>query len=294
MSETKSVLSSEDVRSKVEAAVSKSKEAVAEVQTKIQEYDEKYQATASVKAAGEKASEYLKKAVEDAKTGLDDLAAKTREMKDTTTEIPVKALSKTIASIQQALDRIKDLASSYDDKYQISVKLHDTVNPAREQCVKYLAEASEHASALASAANAQLQGVNDGLRSKIREVSKDGYNFLIDTSASLDRKYDITSVITNTIKQIDEKYKLAAKAKQIDDKFGIHEKTEEIIEKALETGRGLDQRFTNGKYVPLVETAYKDGVKMVTEQFETIKTDFEESKLGKSDDSAEVASPAAE
>mmetsp|Transcript_792 Transcript_792/g.1065 ORF Transcript_792/g.1065 Transcript_792/m.1065 type:complete len:163 (-) Transcript_792:1907-2395(-) len=149
---------SEEMSARIQTAIGKTKEALGEVQKQLNEYDEKYQASASVKAANEKASEYLKKGMDEVKTALEDLTAKTQVLRDQTAEIPVKALSRAIAAVQKGLDQVKTLAKNYDEKYQITEKVHDVVNPAREQCMKYLGEVSEYTSSAAAVANAQLQG----------------------------------------------------------------------------------------------------------------------------------------
>jgi len=133
--------------------------------------------------------------------------------------------------------------------------------------------------------------VNDGLRQKLKEISAESYSFLINASADLDRKYDISNLISQTAKQLDEKYQLAAKAKEIDEKYNIQAMTEDILERAKEKGRELDQKYTDGKYAPVVVSAYNDGVRMVTERLEGIRSDFEETKQAKAESAHNKTDP---
>eukprot|EP00511_Aplanochytrium_stocchinoi_P000561 CAMPEP_0204842812 /NCGR_PEP_ID=MMETSP1346-20131115/47602_1 /ASSEMBLY_ACC=CAM_ASM_000771 /TAXON_ID=215587 /ORGANISM="Aplanochytrium stocchinoi, Strain GSBS06" /LENGTH=125 /DNA_ID=CAMNT_0051981845 /DNA_START=1833 /DNA_END=2210 /DNA_ORIENTATION=- len=91
-------------------------------------------------------------------------------------------------------------------------------------------------------------------------------------------------------RELDQKY-TDEKGRELDQKY-TDEKGRELDQKYTdEKGRELDQKYTDGKYAPVVVSAYNDGVRMVTERLEGIRSDFEETKQAKAESAHNKTDP---
>jgi len=274
-------MSTQDEAGRIQAAVSRVKESIGELQKKLAEFD----AAETSQQVKESASSYLDPAVEKAKASLEEIVSKVKIITDTAQDIPVRALSNAYASLGQALEQVKNLAKSYDEKYQVQAKVLVYVTPAQEKCMEALAQISEITADASAQANAQLQGVNDGIRNKVTQLTLDTTSFLVATAAGLDAKYNIGGRTVEAAKGINEKYKVEDKAKELDEKYHLQQKAQQ----ALEKGQELDSRFTGGRVSPLVQLAYEKGLDMV----EYLTNDFQTKKLSLGQDGAAVEPPTA-
>jgi len=165
-SETPEGTSDEEV-SRVSAAIARATRALEEVRSKVYEYD------AQCKAS-ETAASYLGGPIQKAQKAFDDLAATTKSLKDRTVQIPTKAFSRALDAANSALEQMTDLASKYDEKFQVSSKVQTAVSIPQEKCRTALTEVSNLATSASTAAHAQLQDASHGISSRVAAIANSG------------------------------------------------------------------------------------------------------------------------
>lgn len=255
----------EESVSRISAAVARAKSALEEVRQKVREYDTQYKAS-------ETASAYLGGPITRAQAAFDELASTASMLKDKSVEIPTKALTRTLAAANGALEQITELANKYDEKIGLSDKVQKAVSIPREKAAEALIEVSKLAATVSAAANAQLQGVNHGIVSRARSLSLTGAGWLFSTAAALDGRWKIEDkVVTHGTKAL-------GKASELDEKYNVKDRVGSLVEKGLEKGRGLDSSVTGGKVTPLVQSAWDKGFELATGSLAFVQTGYESAK----------------
>lgn len=260
---------------------------MANLQTRLQEFDEKNHFS-------ETASEYLRKGLDDVKASLANLKSTSKNLFDTTAEVPIRAFSKAVAELEKAFDRLKTLANSFDEKLAesgVKQKLVDIIQPTREFATKILHEIATYVEQISRTAFAQLKGINDALRDKLKGYTDTGFKFVIESAANLDKKFDFEAQVAK-LRELDAKFGATSMAKKLDEKYNLTENVETLVEKAKKTGKDLDEKYTEGKYYGKIEEAYFSGRKMVLEGLEKIQKDFDSAR-GKSSVNGSASTPTA-
>jgi LysM repeat protein len=208
--------------------------------------------------------------LEDTKKALEDLSSQTKSVVDSGAEVPMRAISKTIALTNRKLEELKTLTKEYDEKYKLTEKVSEVVNPARERAQALLSALTSYITELSNLVFSQLKGVNDGLKSRLNDLTQTSVNFLIKTAATLDTKYNVE----DKLKEIDERYSVTEKLEKLTDT--LKEKgLNDFLNKAVGKGKELDAKFTDGKATETIEYGYSYGVKMVSEGLEKLHKDFD-------------------
>jgi len=255
----------EEQVSRIAAAIAKARGALEEVRAKVGEYDAQYKAS-------ETASAYLGGPIQKAQDAFDQLATTAATMKDKTVEIPTKALSRTLTAANSALEQITELATKYDDKFKLSSTVQKAVSIPREKAHAALVEVSNLAASTSAAANAQLQGVNQGIVSRATALATSGASLLFSTAAALDGRYNIES------KAITAGTAVVDRAQKLDERFSVKERGVSLGTNVLERAQGLDSRVTGGKVTPLVVSAFEKGLAMATDGLAYAQTGYEAAK----------------
>lgn len=255
----------EEQVSRISAAVARAKVALEEVKAKVLEYDSQYKAS-------ETASGYLLPPIQKAQAAFDELTATASSLKDKTVEFPTKALSRTLSAANGALEQIADLSRQYDEKFQLSATVQKAVSVPREKCQQALVEVSNRAASVSASANAQLQGVNHGICSRVVGLAATGAGVLFSTAAALENRYDIET------KAVGAGTKVLGKASEYDEKYSVRERVGSLTTATLGKAQGLDSRVTGGKLTPVVLSAYEKGLAMATDGLEYVKTGYQAAK----------------
>jgi len=217
-------------------------------------------------------------------------------LKDKTVEIPTKALSRTLAAANSSLEKIGEVAASYDEKFKLSSTVHKAVSIPREMCSSALSEVSNRAASLSATAHAQLQGVNDGIRaravSSAVSIVSGGLGMIFSTAAALEGRYAIEEKAT------DAGTKAKDKALEIDEKYSVKEKAGALATGVLTRAEALDSRVTGGKLTGVALTAYEKGFSMATDGLAYVQGGYEAAKvqrasLSNATDAKEVIAEAA-
>lgn len=253
--------SHEEEISRLSSAIAMARGSLDEMQKKVGEYDAKYKAS-------ETASAYLLPPIERARAAIDSLSKTAVILKDKTAEIPTKALSSALSSAGAALDQVKEVATKYDEKFGLSSTVISCVTVPRDRCMNALGEASHYTASVAAAANAQLQGVNDGIRARALSVASTTVSAVLSTAAGIDQRFGIEN------KAVDAGTYATDKAKAIDDKLHLSS----IAAQGLERAQSLDSRVTGGKVTPVVLSAYTTGLQMATEGLSLLHSSYTSAK----------------
>jgi len=256
--------------SRISAAIARARGALDEIKAKVQDYDQQYKAS-------ETASAHLGGVIAKAQAAFDDLATTASTLKDKTVEIPTKALSRTLAAANSSLEKIGEVAASYDEKFKLSSTVHKAVSIPREMCSSALSEVSNRAASLSATAHAQLQGVNDGIRaravSSAVSIVSGGLGMIFSTAAALEGRYAIEEKAT------DAGTKAKDKALEIDEKYSVKEKAGALATGVLTRAEALDSRVTGGKLTGVALTAYEKGFSMATDGIAYVQGGYEAAKV---------------
>jgi hypothetical protein len=232
-------------------AIEKARSALEDLKTKLIEYDEQFKAS-------ESASVYLKSAIEQAQSAFDKLSTQAAVLKDKTAEVPTKALSSAFATANVALEQVSALATKYDERFQLSTRVAAAVEVPRHRAVTALSEASDLTCSLATAAAAQLQGVNQGIRQRALSIASSQASFIFNQAAALNERFDIES------KAISAGTVVADKASALDERYNVKDNVTSLAAKGIEKAQGLDSRVTGGKLTPAVQSAFEQGLQLAT------------------------------
>ena len=233
------------VQEGIEAARGK----IEELRENLKEFDAKQQAS----AAAETASAYFAATIEKAQTALGELSTTTQQWKEGATEVPVAALTGAFARVSAALNDLKDLAKSYDEKYQLSSTVSAAIADPQKQASVALAAAASCAAHASAAATAQLQGVSDGLKIRIMNAAEVGLQKAIPAAVAADEKLSLTEkvtvahdMVTQRVKEFNDTYGVANRLKELDERYSLTQ----YCTSALTKAQGLDQRVTGVSTVP--------------------------------------------
>jgi hypothetical protein len=161
----------------------------------------------------------------------------------------VKGITNGIAKVHAAFTHLGELAHQYDEKYKLSTLVSTVMASPKEQATAALATIAAYASAAAGAANAQLQGVSDGLRARLLEACNAGVDRVIPATVRADEILHVSS--TGTM--------LMGIVRDLDAKFGLSG----YLGQATAPAQSLDQRVTGGKVAQAIAAAYHLGWSMV-------------------------------
>jgi len=251
--------------SRISAAIARARSALEDVKANVSEYDGHYKAS-------ETASAHLAGAIARSQAAFDELATTASTLKDKAVEIPTKALSRTLAAANSSLENIGEVAAKYDEKFKLSSTVQKAVALPWQKCSAALAEVSQRAASLSAAANAQLQGVNQGLCSRVVSIASGGANMIFCTAAALENRYAIEEKASSA------GTKVADKAQQLDEKFNVKERVGALATGVLTRAGDLDSKVTGGKLTPAVLTAYEKGLSMATDGLAYVQTNYESAK----------------
>lgn len=218
-------------------ALEKTKAEVKQMQDKIQEYDDKYQASATIKKQGQKVTDFFKSRLDEIKATLDDLTEKAHKVFVQAKEFSVEQAEKVIKAFRDAVEKLKKLAVEFDERFGVSQKLNDLMAPL----LKALEKMSE----------------------TLKDMGKNSRSYLINVAANIETKF----AIEERLSDLDQKFKIVEKAKQ------LQEKGEEFIEKQhlRERVKNLDERLTGSK----AGTYLEEGMKLMKEELGKIHQEFE-------------------
>lgn len=250
---------------RIAAAIARAREALEEVKTKVKDYDAQYKAS-------ETASAHLGGAISKAQSAFDELASVATALKDKTVEIPTKAFTRTIAAANSSLEKISEVASTYDDKFKLSSTVKGAVDVPRKKCADALSEVSNRAAAVSAAANAKLQGVNDGLRARALSIASVGANMLFNTAAAIQGRYAIEEKAASAGTTV------SGKATEIDEKYSVKDKAGALMTGVLEKAGALDGKVTGGKLTPVVLSAYESGLALAQDGLAYAKEGYDAAK----------------
>lgn len=211
----------------------------------------------------------LDEAIKDVRQAFKELVEKAGVLKDKSAEVPVKALSRAVVTANNSLDNLKHAIMKFDQEQKVSESVEKTLKPAIEACDVAVAEISHYVSEAASAANAQLQGVNDTVRQKITATASSGLKFVMNALASLDVQYDIREKAKGTLHDLDEKLKIQQTAKSLNEKYEISDTAKEKLSQLDDLSKGR------------LRSSYEKGRKMATEGLEYLNDEFEKAVLQK-------------
>jgi len=254
---------------RIAAAIARARGALEEVKTKVKDYDAQYKAS-------ETASAHLGGAIAKAQSAFDELASVATALKDKTVEIPTKALTRTIAAANSSLEKISEVASTYDDKFKLSSTVKAAVDVPRAKCAEALSEVSNRAAAVSAAANAKLQGINDGLRARALSIASVGANMganmLFNTAAAIQGRYAIEEKAASAGTTV------SGKAIEIDEKYNVKDKAGALVTGVLEKAGALDGKVTGGKLTPWVLSAYESGLALAQDGLAYSKEGYDAAK----------------
>lgn len=225
-------------------ALDRTKQEVKQMQAKLQEYDEKFKASETVRQQGKKATDFLRATLEEIKGTLDGLTQQAHTVFVQAKELSTEAVANIMEKLNEAVNKLKKLALEFDEKYQVTQKVTVLMTPLFNQLKK-------------------LEKSLESAKESLKDMGKSGRTFLISTAANLEARYKIES----TLSDLDQKYKFTEKAKQ------LQERGEEFIEKQhlRERVKELDEKITGSK----AGTYFEEGVKLVKEELGKIHEEFE-------------------
>jgi len=255
----------EEQVSRISAAIARAKGALEEVKLKVGDYDKQYKAS-------ETASAYLGTSIQKAQTAFDELQATASKLKDKTIEIPTKALARTLAAANSALEQVSETATKYDEKFQLSSTVQKAVSIPREKCASALVEASNLAASVSASANATLQGVNHGITSRAQALAIGGAGLIFSYAAALDGRFALEN------KAVTAGTKALGKAQELDERYSVKERASVLATSGLERAQGLDSRVTGGRVTPLVQKAWESGLALATDGLAFVQTGYESAK----------------
>lgn len=228
-------------------ALEATKKELAQVQEKLQEYDEKFQASSTVKQQRQKASDYLHTTLEEIKKSLDGLSQKAHHTFVEASDFTKETIEELWSKLKESIEKLKNLTLEFDDKYHVTEKLTDLTAPLLTQLKSF-------GKSLDQAGEA------------IKDATLSGRSYLIGAAASLEHKFQIESKLNG----FDQKYKIVETAKS------LQNKGEEFLAKQhiLERVKQFDERITGSRAGELIE----QGVKLVSEEIEKVQKDYETAK----------------
>jgi len=255
----------EEQVSRIAAAIARAKSALEEVKLRVGDYDKQYKAS-------ETASAYFATPIEKAQTAFDELQATASKLKDKTVEIPTKALARTLAAANSALEQISETATKYDEKFQLSSTVQKAVSIPREKCTSALVEASNLAASVSASANATLQGVNHGITSRVQALALGGAGLIFSYAAALDGRFAVEN------KAVTAGTAALGKAQELDERYSVKERASVLATTGLEKAQGLDSRFAGGRVTPLVQQAWETGLALATDGLTFVQSGYESAK----------------
>lgn len=224
-------------------ALDRTKQEVRQMQAKLKEYDERFKASETVKQQGKKASDFLRASLEEIKASLDSLSNQAHTVFIQAKELSADAVANIYNKFNEAVNKLRQLALEFDEKYQVAQKVSDLLTPLFSR-LKLLEKSLDQA------------------KESVKDMGKNGRTFLINAAANIETKYHIESRLSD----LDEKYKIVEKAKQ------LQERGENFIEKQhlREKVANLDERITGSK----AGTYIGEGVKLVKEELGKLQEEF--------------------
>jgi phage shock protein A len=255
----------EEEVTRLSAAIATAKAAVDEVQKKLKEYDESHKVT-------ETASAFLMAPINTARASLEILGNTAALIKDKSVEIPTKALSSALANVHAALAQITELAKTYDQKFALSSTVVACVTVPRDKAASALADASHYTASVAAAANAHLQGVNDGIRQRAISLASSSASLVFNAAAGLDHRFGIES------RAVAMGTSVANTLQPIDARLHIVENASLVATKGLATAGSIDSVVTGGRVTPIVTSAYEAGLALATSGLSFVTTGYETAK----------------
>lgn len=242
-------------------ALDRTKQEVKQMQAKLQEYDEKFKASETVRQQGKRATDFLKATLDEIKSSLDSLAEQANAVFVQAKDLSAEAVAKIWAKFEEAVNKLRQLALEFDEKYQVAQKVTVLMTPLFER-LKILEKSLESA------------------KESVKDMGKSGRTYLIKAAANLETKYKIES----TLSDLDQKYKFSEKAKQ------LQERGEEFIEKQhlRERVKVLDEKITGSKAGTFIE----EGVNLVKGELGKLQEEFEIARENSRENLQQVAAGA--
>ncbi len=207
-----------------------------------------------------------------ARASLEILGNTAALLKDKSVEIPTKALASALSNANAALAHITDLAKAYDQKFALSSTVVACVTVPRDKAVTALGEASHYTASVAAAANAHLQGVNDGIRERAISLATSSASLVFAAAVGLDQRFGIES------RAVAAGSAVASTAQTLDARLHIVENASSLATKGLATAQGVDSVVTGGRVTPIVTSAYQAGLALATEGINFLTTGYEAAK----------------
>merc|ERR1712087_236981 len=142
----------------------------------------------------------------------------------------------------------------------------------REKCMHALAEASNIAASVSAAANAQLESVNHGIRSRAAAIVTSSASLIFSTAAAFDDRFAFGD------KAINAGTDVVSRAKKLDEQYNLNENVRSLASKWLERARGFDSRITGGKMEPRVLSMSEKALEVATEGLAYVQASYETAK----------------
>jgi ABC-type transporter Mla subunit MlaD len=235
---------------KIAQGMATAKAALDDAKRKIVEYDKQHNISA-------KAEQVLSTSVEKVNQAFATLVSVTQTIKE---EIPVDKISRALTQVNDALTQLVEQIHQYDEQYKLSTSLTNCVATHKDQFAGAIALVAGYSAEAAAAANAQLQGVSDGLRARLATVAKaglvaanKGLDVTLPVAAKVDSQYHVSDIAAQSGSVI------VSQLKELNEKFGLLGYVGVATGKALE----MDQQVTGGKISPKILAAYNMGLAAV-------------------------------
>merc|ERR1712087_230342 len=142
----------------------------------------------------------------------------------------------------------------------------------REKCMNALAEASNIAVSVSAAANAQLESLNRGIRSRATAIVTSSASLIFSTAAAIDDRFALGD------KAINAGTDVVSRAKKLDDQYNLNENVRSLASKWLERARGFDSRITGGKMEPRVLSMSEKALEVATDGLAYVQVGYETAK----------------
>jgi chromosome segregation ATPase len=202
----------------IKASATKAMAALAEIRTRVEGFDNQFQATERALAVIQPMIEQANQAFQD----ISDAAAKvlTDLQQSQLVEVPVRALSLALARANATLEAIVTLAKQYDAKLKLTESLVAAIAPHHRRVHAAITDASSYATAAAEAATSQLRGVHaviaeQGLSSAATTMMA---QLIASQAQALEERFHITENVSALAQQA------TSKAGQIAAKHEVHDK----------------------------------------------------------------------
>eukprot|EP00993_Chasmostoma_nieuportense_P002233 NODE_3047_length_1040_cov_40.527930_g2905_i0.p1 GENE.NODE_3047_length_1040_cov_40.527930_g2905_i0~~NODE_3047_length_1040_cov_40.527930_g2905_i0.p1 ORF type:complete len:291 (+),score=84.69 NODE_3047_length_1040_cov_40.527930_g2905_i0:8-880(+) len=258
----------------ITTGIERARVALEEVAGKLTDFDSAHQAK-------ETAAGYLSGAMNSTRQALAELSKTAQTLGGDATEIPVKAFTNALAQASTTFTKITEAAQKYDEQHQLSTTVASVIAAPKDQASLAIATVAGYVAAAAAAANAQLQGVSDGLRVNLlpmlASAAQSGLDKTLPAAAKADETLQISQraeaaskAVCQKAKDLDERYQVLTRAKELDERFGLSG----YVGVAVGSAQTLDQKLTGGKVSPSILAAYGMGLEMagyVRERFEEAK-----------------------